>query len=313
MNAARFIGTPLKTHVWDTSFAPGAINTIRGWSGAAPVAAEPGALVPISEVGALRGSSNWFKRKIGNYAMNPIGNTVKAAKLGSMLNLASQSGLSSVPYVGAPFRYAQHLNPIQAAKTNDDAMAAAIEGGYQNTSATAEQAKTMAAVAGGDDNTNMVTETTGRNSDGSINPMSRVKGYANNMMEWVAANPIKSAIGAYMLYNVLKPAPSYGYGAMGGYSPGAPMGGGGNVITNNPWLATAAIAGAGYAANQGYLGSGLENWFSNYFGGGGIANEAAASGVSEAELKKDKAVEQIKNQNAAMLENEKVINNEQGK
>jgi len=89
-----------------------------------------------------------------------------------------------------------------------------------------------------------------------------------DMWNWVGNNPIKSATAAYILYNMFSGGGGGGYqmGPMGGYQMGPMGGGGGNVVTNHPYLSTAALGAAGYLANEGTFGGVGEGWFTNLMG-----------------------------------------------
>jgi len=115
-------------------------------------------------------------------------------------------------------------------------------------------------------------------SDLGLSISSGFSGLAN----WAKGSPWLAAGAAYILYKLFSGGGGYQMGPMGGYSMG-PMGGyntgqqQGNIITNNPYLSTAAIGAGGLlAANYGAFGTAAKDWTNSFFGGNKTTTPAAA-------------------------------------
>ena len=94
-----------------------------------------------------------------------------------------------------------------------------------------------------------------RNADGSKGVKNRFK----DMFGWIGANPIKSALGAYVLYSMFSGGRGYQMGPMGGYGQPQQQG---NIITRNPLLSTAVLGtGGALATNSGLFGEDAQKWW----------------------------------------------------
>ena len=80
----------------------------------------------------------------------------------------------------------------------------------------------------------------------------------SDLFNWIGENPIKSALGAYVLWNMFGPSGGYQMGPTAGYGMGPQQS---SFIDRHPVLSTAALGGAAYwAGSEGMMGRGIQNW-----------------------------------------------------
>jgi hypothetical protein len=82
--------------------------------------------------------------------------------------------------------------------------------------------------------------------------------------DWISEHPLMAVGAGLILYKTFFGGDGgYQMGPMGGYGMGPQQGG--NIITRNPLLSTAALGtGLGWAANEGMFGNEWKDWFTNW-------------------------------------------------
>ena len=113
---------------------------------------------------------------------------------------------------------------------------------------------------------------------------------------WIMDNPVKSALGAYLLYKMFGSGGGYQMGPMPGYQMGGPQP---NIAQRHPYLTTAAITGAGlYGASNGWFGKGLQDTLNNWWNGKSTDAQTkktnpAEDAVEQADKQRDKSLEDV--------------------